>query len=79
MLKWPLLEDIGGIFGRGCPRTKPGRGRTIKMSSAATLRTKSEMSRHKSRFQTNPIFKMSNFHDIQIPVEIFLDYYYLFL
>lgn len=68
------------IWTRGCPRTKPGQVRTIKMSSAATLRTKSLTSRHKSGFQTNQIFKMSNFHDIQIVVEIiiFFDYFSFF-
>lgn len=66
------------IWTRGCPRTKPGQVRTIKMSSAATLRAKSLTSRHKSGFQTNQIFKMSNFHDIQIVVEIFFFFIIIF-
>lgn len=69
------------IWTRAAGEQSQVRGRTIKMSSAATLRTKSLTSRHKSGFQTNQIFKMSNFHDIQIVVEIFIfffDYFSFF-
>lgn len=52
-------KDINGIFGSGCPQTKPGQDRTIKrMSGAGMLTTKSKMSHDKFGYSTNQIVKM---------------------